>query len=395
MPISRTRGSPYDVQAPVGGRVEELQAVEETAARAAPVLGSFVASAVPGVAGEEAVQGSQDAPYRRIPPRGVGIGQQLGREPARADPGRPVPQLSAAETEPAEVVALTAGREDPLLDLAFDALAHTRRDFVELLAEDEEHPGQLRGCLCGEQIHHVPSAIREVRGFRLADVGRQAPGRLLADEPESVGRRIQEAALPFHALGHGQGAEHAPAPEVQLLETVAVAVAEEVQVAAGGQNGPGGGQRLLSLLDVGLTDFPGKSLPRPAVRACRIWLPGVAGGYASSRGEVPLAQHPCPPREWRSFTVARLLPASPVRRRPRVRLPGSTVPPWAAPRRHRDRIHRRRDDGRDDGDGTTAYRHPLQRDRGLTTPSFARRNTTSGSSKHRPIHRSRVVTKET
>ncbi len=105
--------------------------------------------------------------------------------------------------------------------------------------------GQQGPRLGGKQIDQGAGGVGQgqLRGVPdIGVVGGQLPGALLADGPDGVGDGVQKAALVFHALGGGQGAQAGPAGKAGRLPFGPLAGADKVQPEGEGQRGqrPGG-----------------------------------------------------------------------------------------------------------------------------------------------------------
>jgi len=87
--------------------------------------------------------------------------------------------------------------------------------------------------LSAEQIDHGSICIRERQLLGIADiavVGRQAPGRLFADGPDTIHNGIEQGLIGFHAVSQHQGGQQFSPLKVRSLIDNAVACTGEGKV---------------------------------------------------------------------------------------------------------------------------------------------------------------------
>jgi hypothetical protein len=199
------------VDAPAAGTVQKVKTVERAAGRAIPVARPFVAAAVGRMELQEAIERTHHLVCDGDATRIVCVAEQRHGEHAGGDPRRPVvgpvPGSGHVQRHPAEVIALVNGDENSRGQFAAGALRQARRNVLQLRSEQIERPGDGNARLAREQIHDWLFDIGQADAALLrGDVGRKAPARLLADGPQRVGRRIQEAPPALDALREDQSA---------------------------------------------------------------------------------------------------------------------------------------------------------------------------------------------
>jgi hypothetical protein len=125
---------------------------------------------------------------------------------------------------PAELL-FQEGRQNAAVDLVDDALGNQGRDRAQRSGQQLVGEGQGIGGLRGKEGHHLIVGVRQAdtRALR-PDMGRKGPGRFLADGPDVIRDRVQEASPVFQAFGRDQDMETlAPfIPEILIVAAVAV-----------------------------------------------------------------------------------------------------------------------------------------------------------------------------
>ena len=208
------------------------------------ILGALVAAAVGAVVLQKAVQavgGLADG----VPPLLLAdVGQQKkAQQHVLGAPAGPVAHGLVPVAHPPEVVP-EVGRQDAGADLPLHPGGKARVGLLQLGAQEIVDGGQQSPRLGGEQVDQGPGGVgqRQLGGVpHIGIVGRQLPGALLADGPHRVGDGVQKAALVFHALGGGQGAQPGPAGKAGFLPFGPLPGAGKVQPEGQGQGGQGFG----------------------------------------------------------------------------------------------------------------------------------------------------------
>jgi len=257
----------------VRGGADQFEIVEESAARAVPISGAFVAAAVIAVAIEEAVEAAEDFQDSFGAAMGIALGEEGGGEPVGADPRRPVVEAwrcvaGAGEAHPAEVGALAVGSEDAMIHFVVEARVDHRRELFKSRFEEVESPGDLRGSFGGEEIDDGIGIVGQAgSGFLSGEVRRESPIGFFAGGPEPIDDFVVEAAFAFDALGEGQGHQAGAAGVAELLVVGAIAVAFVFEEDARGQDGPIALQAAFAVFygvtaNVGGKRFPGGAFGR-------------------------------------------------------------------------------------------------------------------------------------
>ena len=269
-----------DIDLAIAGTVQPQQVIEQRSARPAPVAWAFITAAIARIRGDKAVQTLHDFEQRVRPALRVVFHQQHGRQPVGVDPWVPVVHPPGGKPHPPEVIALQQRGEDAVFELAHHPGPNQRRDRVERVIQQVEHPRQQCGSFPGEQVDDRLGGIRQAYARLLVgNVRRDAPARLFADAPQCVDNRVQEAPLTFDALRDRHPPQDVAAFEVRLFVVAAVTHPRVLQVQVSGQVRPLCCQGIFTKLQVRLSHALGQCLPGFVLAPLGKWMPRAISGY--------------------------------------------------------------------------------------------------------------------
>jgi hypothetical protein len=156
--------------------------------------------------------------------------------------------------------------------------------LIELVAKQVARPGKSLCSGCAKELDNWLGHVGQTNACALiAEMGGHSPEGLLADEPDTVGDGIQEAALPFKTFGQNEADELVAAAEALRLVAGAVAVPLEIKKGRSEEGAPSGLLVGLGTLKQRGANVGRNSQPGGTIGPARIGTPLICG--LQMRGE--------------------------------------------------------------------------------------------------------------
>ena len=253
--------------------IQQLQTVQQRAARHVPITRALVASAVR----RHCVQPAVQHPAGPVQQRRQGVPILKPRAGAQHhvgyDPGRPVAQILPADAHPPEIVRFHEGPENPAGDFLLHPAADLGRFRVQPGFQQMPHQGEDHARLRGKQVDVGLFGVRQgiipgrgSAGNGIHVMGGNHPAAFLADAPDAVDHVVRRGVF-ICAAAQRRGAQLSPPEKIRPFIRLSAAASHEGQEIRGFSHGIGlvcpGFRHILDFAGIARRKaFPGRSLTR-------------------------------------------------------------------------------------------------------------------------------------